>query len=87
MTDSDGRRIKRSVIIKTSSIRHLNSTDIDKLKKIKLITDYLNNKEVEITKHNSEIDADKSVLINGRNLTNIGVLENIWKSILKAIQL
>lgn len=73
MMDSGGRRIKRSVIIKTSSIHFLNQTQINNLKKIELISNYLEDKYQEIDAFNSEENIDKSVLINGRNLTNFGV--------------
>ena len=38
-----------------------------------LISDYLERKSLDISEFNSNIKADKSVLINGRNLTNIGI--------------
>jgi miniconductance mechanosensitive channel len=41
MTESKGRRIKRALRIRMSSIRHLNKTDIDVLLKVKLIKDYI----------------------------------------------
>lgn len=73
MTASGGRRIKRSVIIKASSIKFLTVSDIERLKAITLIKDYLSQRETLINKHNLETKADKSVLINGRNFTNFGV--------------
>ena len=73
MTESKGRRIKRSLNIRISSIRHLNDSDIQKLSKIDLIKKYIENKSEEITDYNKTSFTDKSLLINGRNLTNIGV--------------
>ena len=73
MTNSGGRRIKRSVIIKASSIKFLSEEDITRFKKIQLISDYLEKRSEVINTHNTENNADKSVLINGRNLTNFGV--------------
>jgi miniconductance mechanosensitive channel len=73
MMDSGGRRIKRSVIIKVSTIKFLNTEDIDKLKKIQLVTKYIESKSQEINDYNTKNGADKSVLINGINLTNFGV--------------
>jgi miniconductance mechanosensitive channel len=73
MTNSDGRRIKRSLIIKQSSINYLTPESVESLKKISLITDYLNNQQSKINEDNSLNNIDKTVLINGRNLTNIGV--------------
>jgi miniconductance mechanosensitive channel len=73
MEDSGGRRIKRSLIIKLNSIKYLSENEIDKLKKIQLITDYLTNRQNDINKYNEQNNTDKGILINGRNLTNIGV--------------
>lgn len=73
MMDSGGRRIKRSVIIKVSTIKFLTAEDIDKLKKIQLVTKYIESKSQEINEYNAKNEADKSVLINGINLTNFGV--------------
>ena len=73
MTNSGGRRIKRSVIIKASKIKFLNTEDIERFKNIQLITEYLNVRSKDINAHNTEHSIDKSTLINGRNLTNFGV--------------
>ena len=73
MTESKGRRIKRSLNIRISSIRHLSDSDIQKISKIDLIKKYIKNKSDEIIDYNKTSFADKSLLINGRNLTNIGV--------------
>lgn len=73
MQSSGGRRIKRSIILKSKSIKYLTVDDIEKLKKIQLITSYLNTKQKEIDKSNTKKNVDKSVLINGLNLTNLGV--------------
>lgn len=73
MLDSDGRRLKRHVLIKAKSIRFLNATELQKLKKIQLISSYIDAKQVEIEKHNQQFNIDKSLAINGRNLTNFGL--------------
>ncbi|WP_296385225.1 mechanosensitive ion channel domain-containing protein [Winogradskyella sp.] len=73
MMSSGGRRIKRSVIIKTSTINFLTEADIERFKKIELVSDYLENSSKIIETHNSDNNIDKSILINGRNLTNFGV--------------
>lgn len=73
MLDSDGRRMKRSILLKSSSIRFLNDEEIENLKKIELLAPYLNHRQVDIDKFNRTNQVDKSMLINGRNLTNFGV--------------
>ncbi|MCB4808479.1 mechanosensitive ion channel family protein [Tamlana sp. 62-3] len=73
MTSSGGRRIKRALILKQTSINYLNDAEVESLKKIQLITDYLVQRQDDINQFNSSKNIDKSVLINGRNLTNLGV--------------
>ena len=73
MLDSDGRRMKRSILLKSSSIRFLTEDEIENLKKIQLIAPYLNHRQADIQKFNQANGIDKSVLINGRNLTNFGI--------------
>jgi miniconductance mechanosensitive channel len=73
MLNSDGRRIKRHILIKASSIRFLDVNELHNLKKIQLISNYINLRQTEIDKFNKTHQVDKSVLINGRNMTNFGV--------------
>jgi len=84
MEESKGRRIKRSLLIKPSSVRFLISEEIDELKKVKLIKDYLNKKSSEIELYNQKENADKSMLLNGRNMTNLGVFRTYIEEYLKA---
>ena len=84
MEESKGRRIKRSLLIKPSSVKFLNNEDIENLKKVKLISNYLNNKTEEINTYNKDNKIDKSILLNGRNLTNIGVFRIYIEEYLKA---
>ena len=76
MSESDGRRIKRSFSVKGSSVKFLSRDDLNQLKKIELIKDYIEKKEIELQKHNTENASDLSVLVNGRNLTNLGLFRN-----------
>jgi miniconductance mechanosensitive channel len=73
MTDSGGRRIKRSLSIKLDSIKYLSKDEINTLKSIQLISSYLEHRQSNIDDYNNENNIDKTVLLNGRNLTNIGV--------------
>jgi len=84
MEDSKGRRIKRSLLIKPSSISFLKNDEIDELKKVNLITEYLNIKTYEIDIYNQDNNVDKSMLLNGRNLTNLGVFRVYIEEYLKA---
>lgn len=73
MLDSDGRRIKRSILIKAKSIRFLEEHELQKMKEIQLISNYIDARQQEIVKFNAAHQIDKSLLINGRNLTNFGL--------------
>ena len=84
MEDSKGRRIKRSLLIKPSSISFLKNDEIDELKKVNLITEYLNTKTYEIDIYNQDNNVDKTMLLNGRNLTNLGVFRVYIEEYLKA---
>ncbi|WCO03198.1 mechanosensitive ion channel family protein [Psychroserpens ponticola] len=80
MQSSGGRRIKRSIILKAKSIKYLKADDILKLKDIQLITKYLDAREKDISDYNTEKEIDKSALINGRNLTNVGVFRKYMQT-------
>ncbi|PWB20629.1 mechanosensitive ion channel family protein [Flavobacterium sp. HTF] len=73
MQKSEGRRIKRHVLIKSSSIRFLNDQDLDHMKNVQLITSYIETRQAEIIKYNATRGIDKSLALNGRNMTNLGL--------------
>ncbi len=73
MVNSDGRRIKRALNIKLDSVHYLTKDQIDKLSKIQLISAYINKRQADIDTYNTKNNIDKSLLLNGRNLTNLGV--------------
>lgn len=73
MLNSDGRRIKRHILIKANSIRFLNDNELQNLKKIQLISSYIDTRQAEIEKFNTTNHVDKSLPINGRNMTNFGL--------------
>ncbi|MEH6406846.1 MAG: mechanosensitive ion channel domain-containing protein [Leeuwenhoekiella sp.] len=73
MQESAGRRIKRSLYIKQNSVRFLSEADLEKLKKIELIAPYIEYREKDVYRYNKTNNVDRSLLINGRNQTNLGV--------------
>ncbi|MFQ3182806.1 MAG: miniconductance mechanosensitive channel [Polaribacter sp.] len=73
MENSGGRRIKRAIHIKLASIHYLSKKEVDALKKIQSITAYLETRQTDIDSYNTTHNIDKELLLNGRNLTNIGV--------------
>lgn len=73
MQKSDGRRIKRHILIKSSSIRFLNNDDLNHMKGVQLISSYIETRQAEIEKYNESRGVDKSLSLNGRNMTNLGL--------------
>lgn len=84
MQETGGRRLKRSVHIKQSTIRFIRPDELEHLYKIELISEYVKTKVKEIDKYNKENSVDKSLLINGRNLTNIGLYRQYIYNYLKS---
>ena len=56
---------------------------LKKFKKFKLIKDYIQQKEDEITTHNQNLGVDQETIFNGRRLTNIGTFREYLKAYLK----
>jgi len=73
MTSSGGRRIKRALNIKQEGVKYLTEDEVNKLKEIQLISSYLETKQGDIQSYNSSNSINKGLLLNGRNLTNLGV--------------
>jgi miniconductance mechanosensitive channel len=73
MTDSKGRRIKRSLNINMTSIKFCTDEEIANYKNFEMLKGYIDSIQSEITTHNETNSHDKSSLLNGRNLTNIGL--------------
>jgi miniconductance mechanosensitive channel len=83
MQEIGGRRLKRSVHIKQGTIRFVRPEEIENLQKINYITEHVQKRSAEIDKYNKEHSVDKSLLINGRNLTNIGLYRQYIYNYLK----
>ena len=81
MSDSGGRRIKRSINIDINSIKFCNSELIKQFKEINIISEYINTKLSEIDNHNTQLNTKSS--INGRALTNVGTYRAYVKAYLK----
>ena len=87
MSDSDGRRIKRALLIKGSSIRFIKKEEVSKLKNIKLLSKYIAQTEKDIKSHNIKLLVEADDNINGRNLTNIGLFRKYIEEYLIANKL
>lgn len=84
MDESKGRRIKRALNIRMESVKNLNQDEIIKLSKIQLISDYVIQRSDAINNFNQTNSIDKSLLINGRNLTNIGLFRKYMETYIEA---
>ena len=76
MSESGGRRIKRSISIDMRSIRFVDEESLARFRKIELLRDYLDGKEKEVAAYNEAKEVDDSELINGRRLTNVGIFRS-----------
>ena len=73
MQESEGRRIKRSIIVDTNSIQLCTPEMLDRFRQIEHIAEHLKKKELEIEEWNSKASKDFEVnRVNGRRLTNVG---------------
>ena len=73
MEESPGRRIKRSLYIKQNSIRFVSEKDLENYSRFSLIAPYIRERQKEIDDFNKNHSFDRSVIINGRNQTNLGI--------------
>ncbi|WP_409273195.1 mechanosensitive ion channel family protein [Neobacillus sp. SCS-31] len=83
MQSSGGRRIKRSLYIDTSSITFCTEEMIEKFIKVDYLSDYIVQKEREITEYNEKNQINRDNPVNGRALTNIGVFRAYISNYLK----
>lgn len=74
MSESGGRRIKRSLHIDLASVRFLNDEEIERLKRFALLKDYITDKERELDEYNKALTGSGEDGVNARRLTNIGTL-------------
>lgn len=72
MSESGGRRIKRSLSIDMRTIQFADEDLLGRFKRIRLLRPYLEAKLKEIQEYNEGVGEDLAELINGRRLTNIG---------------
>jgi len=83
MQQSDGRRIKRSLFIKQDTICFCDKVMLDHFEKIEYLTDFISKRRDEIKEYNSLNNIDSTILVNGRNMTNVGVFKVYVEEYLK----
>ncbi len=72
MSESGGRRIKRSINIDIGSIKFCSQEMLERFSRIQHITEYLDKKRQEISSWNAARNLEASDPLNGRQLTNVG---------------
>lgn len=82
MSESNTRRIKRSIIFNINSFKFLDDYTLNRLSKVNLIKSYLEIKKSEMFQERKLIE-NPELIINGRQLTNIGVFREYVFNYLK----
>ncbi|HKN03570.1 MAG TPA: mechanosensitive ion channel family protein [Buttiauxella sp.] len=72
MSQSGGRRIKRSINIDTTSIHFLSDDEIQRLTQARLLKPYIDTRSKEIEDYNRTYNSDRASVLNGRRMTNVG---------------
>ena len=72
MSESGGRRIKRSINVDFNSIRFLTDEEVQRFKDFALLKGYIEAKEAELNAYNEALDAPGGSGVNLRRLTNVG---------------
>lgn len=79
MSESGGRRIKRSIAIDQNAIRFMDEALFERLSKIQLLEGYLTERKAEIDAYNAERAFDPESPVNGRHMTNLGTFREYTK--------
>ena len=84
MQQSGGRRIKRSIFIDAGQIGFLSDEQEERLEKVRLLSDYLVRKKIELEKWNEAQGKVASLAANRRRMTNIGTFRAYALAYLKS---
>jgi miniconductance mechanosensitive channel len=72
MSESGGRRIKKSIGIDQRSVRFLTEPEMRKLARIPLLHDYMEKRLREVEEYNRSHGIEAEDHVSGRHLTNLG---------------
>jgi miniconductance mechanosensitive channel len=84
MYETGGRRIKRSLMIDQNSVRFLQPAEVDRLRDVSLIADYLADKQAELERWNIARPERTRNQVNARRITNVGTFRAYMTAYLKA---
>ncbi|MCA8274061.1 mechanosensitive ion channel family protein [Burkholderia sp. AU30280] len=83
MTEAGGRRIKRALFVDATSVRFLANDEIERLERLTLLKDYLEDKVDAIEQWNGTLGAAGDCAANRRQLTNLGTFRAYVANYLK----
>ena len=72
MSESGGRRIKRSLLLDQNSIRFLTDDEVARFRRFELLADYIDEKQRELSHDNAGQTEKERADVNLRRLTNVG---------------
>ena len=72
MQESEGRRIKRALLIDMNTVRFCDEEMLERFRAIRYISEYIEQKKQELKTYNEANKVDDSDLVNRRRLTNVG---------------
>ena len=79
MSESGGRRIKRSINIDVSSVRFLTDEEAQRFEQFTLLREYVDGKRKELAEYNAGLKGPDSANVNLRRLTNLGTFRAyVW---------
>ena len=82
MSESDGRRIARSINIDVNTIHYCTPEMLEKYKHYALVKDYITKRQEDIAEYNKANHIDTSEIMNGRQQTNLGIFRAYIKAYL-----
>lgn len=82
MSNSGGRRIKRSISIDMNTIQFCTEDMLNRFSKIQYISNYIEKTKAELQENNKLEQVDNSSLVNGKRMTNIGTFRAYVKAYL-----
>jgi miniconductance mechanosensitive channel len=84
MTDSGGRRIKRSLLLDQTSVRFLDHEERQRLRRIAMIDEYLDKQRQELAEYNAKLEAAGKDPVNNRRATNLGTFRAYMTAYLRS---
>lgn len=76
MSNTGARRIKRYLSIRPDTVKICDEELFSHVQKIQLLKPFIEQRSSEIERYNEENKIDKSLLINGRSFTNLGLFRH-----------